>query len=71
MLTPDPKPFADGYSARDLQRCAEREANFRTTVYKNRVLTGRMTQAQADTEIRKMRAIAMHFAELAEKERLL
>jgi hypothetical protein len=61
MLTPTDN--LGGYSARDLQRCAEREAN--------RVLTGRMTQAQADTEIRKMRAIAMHFAELAEKERLL
>ena len=69
MLTADGPRHT--YTMRDLQRCAEREANFRCTVYRNRVLTGRMTQAQANAEIDKMRAIAVHFAELAEKERLL
>ena len=69
MLTAD-APF-HGYSADELRREAEREANKRVTVYQNRVLTGRMTPAEAKMRIRKMRAIAMHFAELAEKERLL
>ena len=70
MLTPD-RP-RHGYMMRDLQLCAEREACRRFKVYKNRVLTGRMTQAQAEElEIDKMEAIAAHFAELAEKERLL
>lgn len=68
MLTA--KPFR-GYSARDLQRCAEREANLRRQVYSNRVMTKRMSRQQADAEIDKMAAIAEHFAELAEKERLL
>jgi hypothetical protein len=69
MLTPD-RP-RHGYMMRDLQRCAEREACRRFKVYKNRVLTGRMTQHDAEIEIDKMEAIAAHFAELAEKERLL
>ena len=43
---------------RDLQRCAEREANLRRKVYSNRVLTGRMSQRQANAEIDKMAAIA-------------
>ena len=68
MLTPD--DFG-GYTARDLQKCAEREANVRRVVYRNRVNTGRMTREQADREISKMEAIAAHFDELARKERLL
>jgi len=60
-----------GYTTRDLQRCAEREVNLRQRVYENRVLTGRMSKQQADAEIAKMRAIAEHLAELAEKDRLL
>lgn len=72
MLTAGrPLPQWRGYSAHDLQRCAEREANLRRSVYRNRILTGRMTQAQANAEIDKMAAIAEHFAELAAKERLL
>jgi hypothetical protein len=69
MLTA--RPNLRGYSIKELQRCAEREANMRRTVYRNRVLTGRMSQQQADREIDKMAAIAEHLAELAEKERLL
>ena len=59
------------YTTRDLQRCAERELTLRRQVYKNRVLTGRMSQQQADAEIAKMQAISEHLAELAERERLL
>jgi hypothetical protein len=69
MLTADkPTPL---YTSRELQRCAEREVTLRKQVYPNRVFTGRMTQQLADSEIRKMQAIADHFAELAKQERLL
>jgi hypothetical protein len=70
MLTPDRPPLR-GYSARELQRCAEREANMRRKVYGNRVLTKRMSRQQADAEIDKMAAIAEMLAEMAERERLL
>lgn len=60
-----------GFTARDLQQCAEREAGLRRVVYRNRVNTGRMTRRQADTQITMMEAIAEHFAELAKRERLL
>lgn len=69
MLTPaDP---LRGYTNRQLQDCAEREANKRKYVYPNRVLTHRMSQHAADREIDMMKAIAEHFAELAKRERLL
>jgi hypothetical protein len=60
-----------GYAMRDLQREAEAEVVMRRRIYENRVLTGRMTRAQADSKIRKMEAIAAHLAELADRERLL
>jgi hypothetical protein len=60
-----------GYSAHDLLDCAQRELGYRRRVYANRVLTHRMTQDLADREINRMAAIAEHFAELAERERLL
>jgi hypothetical protein len=69
MLTAS-KPLR-GYTIKDLQTCAEREANMRRRVYSNRVAKGTMTQQQANVEIDKMAAIAEHLAELAEKERLL
>jgi hypothetical protein len=69
MLTT--RPALRGYSARELQACAEREANMRRKVYSNRVLTGRMSQQQANAEIDKMSAIAEMLAEMAERERLL
>jgi hypothetical protein len=65
------RPANRGYTTRDLQTCAERETNFRRNVFSRRVANGTMTQAQANTEIDKMAAIAEHFAELAAKERLL
>jgi len=70
MLTPD-RPKWRGYTAKQLQQCAEREANLRRHVYSNRVMSKRMSKHQADAEIDKMAAIAEHFAELAETERLI
>jgi hypothetical protein len=69
--TTQTRPRWRGYTASDLQRCAEREANMRRSVYSNRVMTKRMSKHHADAEIDKMAAIAEHFAELAERERLL
>jgi hypothetical protein len=60
-----------GYTMRDLQRCAERETNLRRKVYSNRILTGRMSQRQANAEIDKMAAIAEMLAEMAKAEQLL
>jgi hypothetical protein len=70
QLTADRPPLR-GYSVRDLQACAEREANMRRKVYGNRVLTGRMSQQQANAEIDKMAAICELLAEMAAKEQLL
>jgi hypothetical protein len=70
MLTPE-RPRFRGYSARELQAEAEYEANMRRKVYSNRVMTHRMTKQSADRKIDMMAAIAEHFAELAEGERLL
>jgi hypothetical protein len=71
MLTVIRPPPLRGYSVRELQRCAEREANMRRKVYSNRVLTKRMSQQQANAEIDKMSAIAEMLAEMAERERLI
>lgn len=70
MLTARNNPHRGGYATRDLLRCAEREAGLRRRVYANRVLTGRMSQQQADAEIDKMDAIAALLAEIEEGERL-
>ena len=59
------------YSMSELQQCAAREVNMRRKVYPNRVLTGRMTQKQADAEIDKMAAIADLLGELGNGEKLL
>jgi hypothetical protein len=69
MLTAD-RP-RHGYMMRDLQLCADRAANSMRRRYPNYVLSHRMTRSQAELEIDRMEAIAAHFAELAEKERLL
>jgi hypothetical protein len=58
-------------TARELAECAMREVRHRRVRYANRVLTGRMSQQQADAEIDKMAAIAEMLAEMAERERLL
>jgi len=60
-----------GYTARELVQCAAREVALRRRVYPNRVITGRMSQKQADAEIDKMDAIAALLAEIEDRERLL
>lgn len=59
------------YTATELQACAKRELRLRLRIYPNRVLTGRMTERDADREIAMMAAIVEHYAELAKAERLL
>jgi hypothetical protein len=59
------------YTARELLECAMREVRHRRVRYASRVLTGRMSQQQADAEIDKMAAIAEMLAVMAERERLL
>ena len=60
-----------GYTARQLLACALREISQRQRVYPRFVEKGSMTQAQAKVQIDMMEAIAEHFAEMVEKERLL
>jgi hypothetical protein len=55
----------------DLATCAERETNMRRQVYRNRILTRRMTQQQANREIDMMREIGEVLRSLAVSERLL
>ena len=72
MLRPDNSPPPNrGYQIRDLRHCAEREVGWRRMVYRNRVATHRMSQAQANSEIDKMAAIAELLGELEKKDRLL
>ena len=61
----------NGITARDKQRCAEREVKMRERVYKKRVEQGYMTPTTADREIAIMRAIAEDYRaqELAEMEK--
>jgi len=59
------------FTAEDKLRCVEREIKMRKQVYPNRVLTGRMTQVQADREIACMEAIAQDLSRVAEKDRLI
>lgn len=65
------RPALRGYSVRELQAEAEYEANMRRRVYSNRVMTHRMSRQNADRKIDMMAAIAEHFADLAEREKLL
>jgi hypothetical protein len=60
-----------GYTATDLHDCALRELKLRRRLYPDFVASNRLTQQLADREIGRMAAIAEHFAELAERERLL
>ena len=59
------------YTFEELFQCADREVKIRRRVYNHRIYKGKMTKGLADSEIAKMEAIRDHFAELAEKERLL
>jgi hypothetical protein len=69
--TEDAAMSGRGYTARQLLACAVREVGQRARVYPRFVEKGSMSQAQADLQIDMMEAIAEHFAEMAEKERLL
>jgi hypothetical protein len=62
---------ATSITTADKLKCAQRELNLRLWVYRNRVMTKRMTQAHADREIATMRAIVEDYQQLAERERLL
>lgn len=64
-------PTITRYPFAVLADCAQREVKWRRRVYPGRVMTRRMTGAFADLEIDKMEAIAEHFVELANKEKLL
>lgn len=46
------------FTAAELVKCAEREANYRRWVYPRRIADGKMTQAAADTQIAMMDEIA-------------
>lgn len=57
-----PVPIADQI------RCIERELMMRQAVYARRVRNGTMGQAQADEEIRRMKAVRDSLGRLAELE---
>lgn len=59
------------FSFTDLHKCAVREANYRRYVYMKRVESGKMTRAQADSEIDKMAEIAELLRDVTESDRLL
>ena len=59
------------YSALEKRRAIEREIAIRKRVYPNRVLTGRMKQAQADRELALMEDIRADYARLEEAERFI
>lgn len=50
------------FTAAELAKCAEREVRQRIAVYERRVLSGRMTRAQADRETAMMQQIALEYA---------
>lgn len=58
----------DPINLRDLQRCCEREAGKRRSVYPRLVDAGRLTVAKADREIALMDEVAAHFRKLADAE---
>jgi hypothetical protein len=49
------------FSFEEFQKCAKRELAQRRRVYPRLVMTGKMTQADADREIEMMSAIADYF----------
>jgi hypothetical protein len=59
---------ATEFSLLELIACAEREVKIRLRVYPGRVLTGRMSQQEADRQIAMMAAIAGRLREAAERE---
>ena len=59
------------YNAEEKRRAIERELDYRRYVYPKRVLAGRMTQRQADKQIRIFEEIAGDYTAAEVKERLL
>ncbi len=59
------------YTHTELHECAAREVKQRKRVYAYRIRQGQMTEAFAKQQIGMMQAIADHFEELAQKEKLL
>ena len=59
------------FTPKELADCALRETGMRERVYPRRIVNGYMTKRLAAREIAKMKAIAAHFAELEEADRLL
>ena len=55
----------------DKLRAIEREIGFRRVVYPHRVTDGKMTQRQADWQLRVMEAIRDDYLALAKSETLL
>jgi hypothetical protein len=55
-----------GFTVSELEACARREVGQRKRVYRRLVGEGKMSGAEADLEIAKMRAIAEHFEEMKE-----
>lgn len=58
------------FTYEELKQCVQREIRLRKHVYPNRILTHRMTQKQADREIKMMEAIERIIAEMATTEQL-
>lgn len=56
------------FSSTQLAECAAREVRWRKRVYPNRIATGRMSQAKADSEIAMMALIQEHFEAMAKTD---
>jgi hypothetical protein len=59
------------FTAQQKLDAVERELKFRIHVYKRRIEEGKMTLKKADYECDVMRAIALDYQKLADKEKLL
>ena len=59
------------FTLKELADCALREVGMRQKVYPRLIRQGGITKRLAAREIAKMMAIATHFGELEEKDRLL
>lgn len=56
------------FTARDKQRCADREVALRVNFYKKKIAAGQMTRRAADREVDMMREIAEDYRRLADDE---
>ncbi len=58
-------------TATEKKKAIERELNYRRFVYKSRVAKGRMTQQQADKQIKIFEEIRDDYIKMEENERLI